>query len=55
MVPEMTKKRINLTIAEQVYKDLKKKAIDENTSVSQLLERIAKEYLEKEQRLSPHP
>lgn len=43
----MKKKRINLTINEDVYKDLKKKAVDEDISVSQLIENLAVEYLSK--------
>lgn len=39
------KKRINLTIDENIYKNLKKIAIDENVSVSSLIEKIALLYM----------
>lgn len=50
----MKKKRINLTMSENIYKQLKKQAVDENISVSQLLENLATEYL-KSQKLSIPP
>lgn len=52
----MKKKRINLTMDEKVYKELQKRAIDENLSVSQLLENLTVDYLsktKKERLISP--
>jgi len=46
----MTKKRINLMMTPEIYKELQKKAIDEETSVSQLVENLVKVYLEKEKK-----
>lgn len=48
------KKRINITMEEDIHKEMRKKAIDKGISFSQLLEDLSKEYLEKEQRLSSH-
>ena len=55
---KLAKKRINLMITPEIYKELQKKAIDEETSVSQLVENLVKDYLKKEkkeQSLSSHP
>lgn len=48
------KKRINITMEDDIHKEMRKKAIDKGVSFSQLLEDLSKEYLEKEQRLSSH-
>ena len=50
----MKKKRINLTMDENIYKQLQKQAIDESISVSQLLENLAKDYLKKKEGYSSH-
>ena len=46
----MAKKRINLMMTPEIYKELQKKAIDEETSVSQLVENLGKDYLKKEKK-----
>lgn len=51
----MKKKRVNLTMDEKVYKDLQKRAIDENLSVSQLLENLAVDYLSKTKKNALYP
>ena len=48
------KKRINITMEEDVHKEMRRKAIDKGVSFSQLLEELSKEYLEKEKSLSSH-
>ena len=50
------KKRVNISISDDLHKELKKKAVDEGISFSELLERLGREYLEKEKgHLSSHP
>ena len=50
------KKRVNISISDDLHKELKKKAVDEDISFSELLERLGSEYLEREKgRLSSHP
>ena len=50
------KKRVNISISDDLHKELKKKAVDEGVSFSELLERLGREYLEKETRRHPsHP
>lgn len=50
------KKRVNISISDDLHKKLKKKAVDENISFSELLERLGREYLEKEKgQFSSHP
>ena len=39
------KKKLNLTITEEVHKNIKKRAIDENRSVSEIIEKLIIEYL----------
>lgn len=39
------KKRIQLVMDEKIYKELQKRAIDEDTTVSAILENLGKEYL----------
>lgn len=39
------KKRIQLVMDETIYKELQKRAIDEDTTVSAILEKLGKEYL----------
>lgn len=39
------KKRIQLVMDEKIYKELQKRAIDEDTTVSSILEKLGKEYL----------
>ena len=52
----MKKKRLNISISEDLHKELKKKAVDEGVSFSELLERLSRSYLEKEKsRLSSQP
>ena len=51
----MKKKRINLTMDEKVYKELQQRAIDENLSVSQLLENLAVDYLNKTKKNALYP
>lgn len=41
------KRKIQLVMNDVVYKNLQKRAIDEDTNVSTLLEKLAREYLEK--------
>lgn len=48
------KKRINITMEENIHKEMKKKAIDKRVSFSQLMEELSKEYLEKEKSLPSH-
>ena len=43
----MAKQKFTTSINEEVLKRLKIKAIEENTSVSELIERIVREYLSK--------
>ena len=50
----MKKKRINLTMDENIYKQLQKQAIDESISVSQLLENLATDYLKKKEGYPSH-
>ena len=50
----MKKKRINLTMDENIYKQLQKQAIDESISVSQLLENLAIDYLKKKEGYPSH-
>ena len=50
------KKRVNISISDDLHKELKKKTVDEGVSFSELLERLGREYLEKEKsRLPSHP
>ena len=39
------KKKLNLTLSEEVCKDIKKQAIEENKSVSEIVETLLLEYL----------
>ncbi len=39
------KKKLNLTISEQVCKDIKKQAVEENKSVSEIVENLITDYL----------
>ena len=39
------KKKLNLTISEQVCKDIKKQAVEENNSVSKIVEKLITDYL----------
>ena len=39
------KKKLNLTISEQVCKDIKKQAVEENKSVSKIVENLITDYL----------
>ena len=39
------KKKLNLTIPEQVCKDIKKQAVEENKSVSEIVEKLITDYL----------
>lgn len=39
------KKRIQLVMDEKIYKELQKRAIDEDTTVSSILEKLGKEYI----------
>lgn len=39
------KKRIQLVMNEKIYKELQKRAIDEDTTVSAILEKLATDYL----------
>ena len=39
------KKKLNLTISEQICKDIKKRAIEENKSVSEIVENLITNYL----------
>lgn len=48
------KKRINITMDENIHKEMRKKAIDNEVSFSELLEKLSKEYLIKEESLSSH-
>ena len=43
----MAKQKFTTSINEEVLKQLKIRAIEENTSVSELIERLVKEYLSK--------
>jgi predicted HicB family RNase H-like nuclease len=38
-------KKLNLTISEQVCKDIKKQAVEENKSVSEIVENLITDYL----------
>ena len=50
------KKRVNISISDDLHKELKKKAVDEGISFSELLERLGREYIEREKgHLSAHP
>lgn len=40
------KKRVNISISDDLHKKLKKKAVDEGISFSELLERLGREYIE---------
>lgn len=44
----MAKQKFTTTIDTELLKQIKKKAIDENRSVSDLLEELIKEYLDKD-------
>ena len=39
------KKKLNLTITEEIHKKIKKRAIDEDKSVSEIIEKLIVEYL----------
>ena len=39
------KKKLNLTMSEQICKDIKKQAVEENKSVSEIVENLITEYL----------
>ena len=39
------KKKLNLTISEQICKDIKKQAVEENKSVSEIVENLITNYL----------
>ena len=39
------KKKLNLTISEQICKDIKKQAVEENKSVSEIVESLITNYL----------
>ena len=39
------KKKLNLTISEQIYKDIKKQAVEESKSVSEIVENLIADYL----------
>lgn len=39
------KKKLNLTISDQVCKDIKKQAVEENKSVSEIVEKLITDYL----------
>lgn len=50
------KKRVNISISDDLHKELKKKAVDEGISFSELLERLGREYIERKKgHLSAHP
>lgn len=43
----MSKTRINTTIDSEVWKEIKKIAIDNGTNVNEILERLLREYIQK--------
>ena len=39
------KKKLNLTLSDQIIKDIKKQAVEENKSVSEIVETLIADYL----------
>lgn len=44
----MKKKRVNISISDELHKELKKQSIDENITFSELLDKLGRDYLEKQ-------
>jgi len=54
----MIKKRVNISISDELHKELKKQSIDEGITFSELLDKLGRDYLEKQQKdqsPSSHP